>query len=299
MVEWRAGLQFPLPVDIDPATGIGTVNTDIIRLLAASFDPAWAPALDQRATATVAPPAASMQADVAAFLAATTTSLARGIGLGVRAITNAQAALPFIREAFNQLGANGFEVALAMTDELVNCDIGVLAAQRDGAAIITVVRTALAAPPAGITADQQASLTRANAMIARVAGVAAAAAPAAAPTRAEKVVTIDTVKLVGSTFTPSTQVAVANAIYAQCNVRFSQGVDATATAAQTIAAPAPAGPGPAPAPRRAGSAGLARMERLRHRRAADRHRQRSARFIPAPRPRSGFRRECGRFLCSR
>jgi len=233
MTEWRAGLHFPLPVDIDAATGIGTVNTDIIRSLAATFDPAWAPALDQRAAATVAPPAATVRADVTAFLAAAPTSLGRGVGLGARAITNAQAGLPFIREAFNQLGANRFEVALAMIDELVNRDISLLAAQRDGAAILAVVRTALAAAPAVITADQQASLTRANAMMTRVAGVVAAAPSAAAPIRAEKVVTVDTVKLDGSSFTPSTLVAVANAVYAQCNVRFTHGIDATATPAQT------------------------------------------------------------------
>jgi hypothetical protein len=46
-------------------------------------------------------------------------------------------------------------------------------------------------------------------------------------------VTIDTVKLAGSAFTPSTHVAVLNAIYAQCNVRFAHRVDATATAPQT------------------------------------------------------------------
>jgi hypothetical protein len=233
MTEWRAGLHFPLPVGIDAATGIGTVNTDIIRSLAATFDPAWAPVLDQRAAATVAPPAATVQADVTAFLAAEPTPLARGVALGARAITNAQAELPVIREAFNQLGGNGFEVALAMIDELVNRDISLLAAQRDGAAILAAVRTALAAAPAAMTADQQASLARANAMMTRVAGVVAAAPSAAAPVRAEKVVTVDTVKLDGSGFTPSTQVAVANAIYAQCNVRFTHGIDATATAAQT------------------------------------------------------------------
>src|SRR5207244_1620247 len=141
---------------------------------------------------------------------------------------------PFIREAFAQLGAGSVDVALALVDELVNRDVGLLAAQRDGAAILAIVRAALAAAPGGLGAKQQASLVRANAMLARVAGVAAAAPSAAVPTRAEKVVTVDTVN-VGSNFTPATQVAVANAIYAQCNVRFDHGVDATATAAQTAA----------------------------------------------------------------
>jgi len=233
MTEWRAGLHFPLPVDIEDATGIATVNADLIRALAGGFDAAWTPLLDQRAAATVAPPAATVTADVTAFLAAETTVLGRGTALAARALANAQASLPFIREAFAQLGAGGFEVALAMADTLVNRDLGLLAAQRDGAAILAILRTALAAAPAGISADQRASLDRANAMLARVAGVVAAAPSAPVPTRAEKVVSVDTVKLVGSTLTPATLVAVANAIYAQCNVRFTHGVDATATAAQT------------------------------------------------------------------
>ncbi|HSL69605.1 MAG TPA: hypothetical protein VK864_05145, partial [Longimicrobiales bacterium] len=143
------------------------------------------------------------------------------------------AELPFIREAFVQLGANSFEVALAFMAELVNRDIGVLAAQRDGAAIIAVLAAALV-PPGGVaTPAQQSSLARANRMLAAVRGVAAAAPSAPMRARAEKTVTVDTVRLAGSNFLPATQVAVANAIYAQCNVRFAHGVDATATAAQT------------------------------------------------------------------
>lgn len=233
MTGWRAGLHFPLPVEIDEGTGIATVNADLIRSLAGAFDAAWLPALDRRAAATVAPPAATVTADVTAFLAAEPSTLGRGIALGARAITNAQAELPFIREAFVQLGAAGFEVALAMMDELVNRDLQLLAVQRDGAAIIAVVRAALAAAPGGITPVQQASLDRANAMLGRVAGVAAAPPSAAVPTRAEKVLNIETVKLDGSTHNPTTQVQVASAIYAQCNVRFNHVSDHPATPAQT------------------------------------------------------------------
>ena len=234
MTNWRAGLRLPLPVDIDEATGIATLNADVIRSLAGTFDPTWAPALDHRATSGAAPPAATVQADVAAFLARETTALARGMHLGARAVTNAQVALPFIRETFAQLGPASLDVALAMMDELVDRDIGLLAAQRDGAAILAVVRPVLAAAPAAVSAAQQASLARANALLAGVAGVAAAAPPGAVPTRAERVVSVDTVRLAGSAFNPATQVAVANAIYAQCNVRFTHGVEATATAAQSV-----------------------------------------------------------------
>jgi hypothetical protein len=55
--------------------------------------------------------------------------------------------------------------------------------------------------------------------------------PSKVPSRAEKTVSVDTVKVAGSRFTPATQVQVTNAIYAQCNVRFSHGVDETAPAA--------------------------------------------------------------------
>ena len=236
MPNWRAGLNFPLPVEIEELTGLATVNLDVIRSLAASFDPAWTPALDQRATSSAAPPAATLTADVTAFLAAEPTALARGAHLAARAMTNAQVAVPFVRETFVQLGVGGVEVALQMLDWLVNREVSRLAAQRDGAAILGIVQGVLAgAAPAGLSATQQASLVRANAMLARVAGAAAAGPSAAVPTRAEKTVTIDTVKLAGSAFTPSTHVAVLNATYAQCNVRFAHGVDATATAPQTTA----------------------------------------------------------------
>lgn len=233
MTKWSPGLRFPLPVEIDEATGIATVNPDVIRTLAGSFDPTWAPALDQRAASSAPPPAAGLRADVTAFLARETTAGGRGTALGAQAVTNAQASLPFVRDAFAVLGAGGFEVALGFMDGLVNREISLLAAQRDGAAILAQIQTALTAAPAVLSAAQQASLDRANVMLGLVAGAGAAAPAAAMPTRVEKTVSVDTVKLDGSRFTPSTQVAVANAIYVQCNVRFTHDVDATATPAQT------------------------------------------------------------------
>lgn len=233
MTIWRAGLRLPLPVEINETTGIATLNPTLIRWMAGSFDPSWTPLLDLRAGATATPPAAMLQADTAAFLAREPTSLARGIHLGARALTNAVAELPFIREIFRQMGVGAFDVALAFMDNLVNQEIALLAAQRDGAAILAEIRTALAAAPAVLTADQQASVTRANQMLARVVGIAAVAPPSATATRAEKTVTIDTVRLAGSTHNPATDVAIANGIYTQCNVRFAHGINATATAAET------------------------------------------------------------------
>ncbi len=159
--------------------------------------------------------------------------MVRGRHLGARALTNAVAELPFIRETFRQLGAASFDVALEFMDNLVNREISLLAAQRDGAAMLALIRTALAAAPAAPSASQQASLVRANVMLGLVAGVAAVAPPGAARSRPERAVTIDTVKLDGSTHNPAADVAVANGIFSQCNVRLVHGVDATATNAET------------------------------------------------------------------
>ena len=132
MTNWRAGLRFPLPVEVDALTGIATLHGMVIQQLASGFDPTWLPKLDSRATAVTAVPAATLRADVTAFLARETTALARGIHLGARAMTNALAERPFVREVFRQLGPASFDVALAFMDNLVNREVSVLAAQRDG-----------------------------------------------------------------------------------------------------------------------------------------------------------------------
>ncbi len=236
MIRWRPGLRFPLPVEIDEATGIGTLHPSLIRSMAGAFDTAWTPLLDLHAAAAAAVPAARLAISVTDFLARETSAMARGMHLGARAVTNALAELPFIREAFNQLGSGGFDVALALMDSLVNREVALLASQRDGAAILAEVQTALGTAPATVTADQQASLDRANLMLGRVTGVTAVAPPTARRTRAEKTVTVDTLKLVGSNHNPAADIAVANAIFSQCNVRIAHGVDAddtTAAAPQT------------------------------------------------------------------
>jgi Domain of unknown function (DUF4157) len=231
MTNWRSGLRFPLPVEIERTTGVATLHPGQIRALSAAFLPAWAPLLDRRAAATAAPPAATLNADVAAFLVAHTTPLARGVQLGARALTNAVAELPFIRETFRQLGAGAFDVALAFMENLLVEGIGLLAAQRDGAAILAAIRNALAAPPHALTAAQQASLTRVNAALT---GTAAVAPPGATRSRAEKTVTLDTVKLDGSNRDPATDVALANGILAECNVRLQHNANLTATPAETV-----------------------------------------------------------------
>jgi hypothetical protein len=235
MTNWRSGFRLPLPIVIDEATGMGTLHPLQIRQLATAFDPAWLPLLDQRATGITAPAAATVQADVTAFLAQQITSTARGIHLGARALTNAVAELPFVRETFNQLGAASFDVALEFMNFLVNRQIAILASQMDGASILGEIMMALTHAPAVLTPEQQANVTRANVMLGNVVAVAPVAAPTAARSRPEKTVTIDTVKLDGSNRAPATDVASANAILAQCNVRLVHGVDAVATNAETTA----------------------------------------------------------------
>jgi hypothetical protein len=235
MTRWRAGLRLPLPIRIDEATHTGILHPLNIRALATGFNAAWAPLLDQHAASSAAPPTATTRAEATAFLAATADALGRGIALGARAVTNATAELPFIREVFDQLGAGAFDVALQFMDNLVNREIDLLAAQTNGAAVLAVIRAALVAGPAAPSTAQAASLARANLMLGRVAGAAASGTPAAMRTRAEKQVTIDTVKLDGSNRDPATDVALANGILAQCKVRLVQGGNHTATAAETTA----------------------------------------------------------------
>jgi hypothetical protein len=233
MPNWRAGLNFPLPIDIDTATGMATLHPLLIQALAGAFLPAWAALLDVSASATAAPPVATVQADVAAFLTREPSALGRGINLGAQALTNAVAALPFVRETFRQLGAGAFDVAVEFMENLVNTEIELLAAQRDGAAVLAEVRTALGGAPAAPSAQQAAAIARANLMLGRVAGVAAVAPPTSARNRPEKVVNIETVKLEDSNHTPAVDVAVASAIFSQCNVRLAHVKDENATLADS------------------------------------------------------------------
>ncbi|HEX7239158.1 MAG TPA: DUF4157 domain-containing protein [Longimicrobiaceae bacterium] len=234
MTRWRAGLRFPLPVQVDEATGMATLHPLQIRALAGAFDPAWVPLLDLRAPGTVAPAAAVLQAETAAFLARETTAQARGIHLGARALTNAVAELPFVREAFVQLGAAAsFDVALAFMDFLVQREVDLLLNQRDGDAILVLVQNALAAAPPGLDPARQASQQRALMMLMFVGGGMGQAPPGATRNRAEKTITIDTIRLQGSTHNPATEVAIAAAILAQCNIRLVHGLDQTASPVET------------------------------------------------------------------
>ena len=179
MTRWQAGLRFPLPVEIDESTGVATLHPLQIQNLASAFDPTQEPLLDSGAQATAAPPAATLQTDVTAFLTQKPTALERGIHLGARALTNAMTTLPFLQEVFRQAGADSLEIALNFMDFLVNREIGILAAQRDGAAILAAVQGVLGTAPATPSTSQQERLTRATNMLNRVSGVTAQAPPEA------------------------------------------------------------------------------------------------------------------------
>lgn len=180
MTQWRAGLRFPLPVEIDEATHVATVHPGLIQALAGAFDAAWEPLLDQAAAATVAPAAAALAQQVTDFLAAHPDALGQGIGLATQALTNAVATRPLVAAVIRRVGTNAFDVALAFMDSLVNRQVELLASQRDGAAILAEIGFGLALAPIPLSGDQKASLDRANLMLGRAAAIAPRQPPARA-----------------------------------------------------------------------------------------------------------------------
>jgi hypothetical protein len=236
MTNWRAGLRLPLPVDVEEKTRIATVNPAQIKALASGFLPAWADTLTKPAAANAAPNPALVMVEAATFLGSETDALRRGIQLGARALANAVTARPFVQEVFRQLGAASFDVAFNFVDYLSDSEIGLLASQADGAAILTTVGAGLAAMPPNASQAVRDRVDRAELVI----GVASSlfpprAAPGAARTQPEKTIVVDTVKLADSTRDPAADVRMADAILSQCNVRVSHGINATATMAQTTA----------------------------------------------------------------
>lgn len=147
MQNWKPGLRLPLPVMID-ASGNAVVNPHLIAILAGGFAPEWTPLLTQAvgAAATVDP--AEVKTQVAAFLTGTTNATGRGAGLATRALTNARAEQPFVREALNQISGGGgaAEVALWFMDT-VGAKVSVLSSQAEGVAILDAIRAILAAAP--------------------------------------------------------------------------------------------------------------------------------------------------------
>ncbi len=232
MNNWRAGLNFPLPAEIDTTNGMTTVNHLQIRALASGFDPAWTPLLDMQAPSIVASTAASLTAEVTAFLGRVTAQDMRGLHLATRSATNPIEALPYVREVFRQLApADGRQVAFGFIEYIMAPAVERLANQADGSRILVAVLSAIdASPTPALTATEKAQYDRVDNA---VTFGTSTAAPAAVGTQPEKSVTVDTVKLDGSSHNPATDVQVASAIFSQCNVRVQHGVNATATPAET------------------------------------------------------------------
>jgi len=172
MTGWAGGLRFPLPVEIETGD-VATVNRDLVRTWGSGFEASWGSLLDQPAATVTPPAAADVQRAIADGVTATPDVSERGGRLAIRTLCNAVEARPFVEESFRRAGAAQHDLALAFMGMLVNRQLAIIAAQRDGAAILAIVRAALAARPVSPTTRQQEALERANTMMGAVAGIVA------------------------------------------------------------------------------------------------------------------------------
>ena len=160
LTNFTVGLRLPLPIEIDTATGDFIVNPGAIRLMAARFDGAWASLLDRSPGALATPSGADLDSAVTDFLAAHTTPLARGVALMSRALSNSFATVGMMTRMFEQLGAGAFDVAFEFMNHTVRHQIELLASLIPGDAILRLLRIALSAPPANLTAEREARRQR-------------------------------------------------------------------------------------------------------------------------------------------
>lgn len=173
MAEWKVGLRFPLPIDVNQVTGERTLHSDLITMWANTFEAAWLPLLSMTPAATAAPAQATLEQSVQTFLQENQTSTERGIQLAARAMRNTRETEPFLREVFRQAASEAFALALAFMDGIVTHQFDLLASQIGGQGITAVIRSALANAPTNLSSHQQQSLTRANRLLNRL-GVFAA-----------------------------------------------------------------------------------------------------------------------------
>ncbi len=162
MTNFTVGFRLPLPIEIDPTNDEFIVSPPAIRSMAARFDVAWAPLLDQAPAALATPTATEINAAATNFLAQYTTPLARGVALMASALTNPSATVGLMTEVFRQLGTGTFDVAFDFMSNIVMHQINLLASLIPGDAILRLVRGALASPPAGL---DQARETRRQSML--------------------------------------------------------------------------------------------------------------------------------------
>jgi hypothetical protein len=177
MAAYRDGLRIPVPIEIEQTSGHWIVNGDTIRLWARSFPTAAAAQLDRRPARLPLPDPTALPAEVTAFLLAHPTPLARGIHLSTRVTTNPFAAVFFFLETMRQLGTGAVEVALTFLDGLVNHQVQLLAALSAGNAVLRRLEAVLSPAPAGLSAQQAASLARGSGMLQRALRPAGAMVP--------------------------------------------------------------------------------------------------------------------------
>jgi hypothetical protein len=173
MTRFVDGLRVPLPIEIDVANGEWIVNSDLVRLWAQSFDPAWQPLLTQRPGHLAQPDPAALAQEVTDFLIQNNDALSRGIALWARVLRNPFEAVFFFFKVFERLGAQAFDVALAFMNSAVNHQARLLAGLTAGNAILRRLQMALTNPPASALASQQSELQRANLMLQNALGLGA------------------------------------------------------------------------------------------------------------------------------
>jgi hypothetical protein len=165
MNGFKAGLRLPLPIEIEPGTGRWVLNSDLVRTWSASFDPAWAPALDQRVSALPHPNADDLPVDAFQLLTAHLTPAARATQLAGRLLTNPFETVYLAFEVIRQLGHEAFAVTLALLDGLVTHQVELLASLTGGWAVLARLENVLSTPPANLSPADAASLARARTML--------------------------------------------------------------------------------------------------------------------------------------
>ena len=162
--EYRVGLRLPVPIEIEPATGAWVLSSARVREWAGGFDPAWAPLLDRRPRLLDPPDPDAAALDAVDFLGAHTTALQRGTGLLARVLTNPSAAVLTSFEVLRLLEDEAFMTALEFFNAAVAHQVNLLATLTAGSATLRRLEPVLAAPPAGLTPQEQQAVARALAM---------------------------------------------------------------------------------------------------------------------------------------
>src|SRR5262249_18402237 len=152
MSNYYDGLRLPLPIEIDQTNGDWVLNSNLIRTWSGIFQAAWQPTLDQRPGHLNQPDPVTLSTEVRTFLTRQPTALQRATHLQAASIPASLEAVFFLFEAFRQLGANAFEVALEFMNQSVNHQTQLLATLTAGNAILRRLKMILDAPPANLPA---------------------------------------------------------------------------------------------------------------------------------------------------